>query len=218
MIKAVIFDLDGTLIDGVADLYAAINTLFDEEGIAPIDEASVESFIGDGIAALVERCYRRAGAAPRDFSASVARFKAIYHAEGYLRTKLFPEVEAALRDLSGRHQLGLCTNKDELHSRAILRRCGIADLFRVVVGGDTLSARKPDVRMLLHAAEGCGAGVEEIVYVGDSAVDSTLSAAAGARFFLFAGGRHAPQPSLARDATFSDYAQLPALVSLVDAR
>jgi len=217
VIKAIIFDLDGTLIDGGEDLHAAVNLLFAEEGIAPITLRAVESFIGDGIGALVARSYLHAGVAPEDLAERIEQFKRIYAAQGYPLTRLFPGVFAALRDLASRYQLGLCTNKDQAHARAILQKLGIAEFFSMLVGGDTLSVRKPDPRVLVSAAHGCGAGIDEIIYVGDGSVDAALSKATGAMFFLYAEGYRAePLDALAPAASFSDYAQLPALVRLAE--
>lgn len=217
MIKAIIFDLDGTLIDGAEDLHAAVNLLFAEEGMAPMSKRAVEDFIGDGIAALVARCYLHAGVAPENLAERIEKFKFIYGEQGYPFTRLYPGVFAALRELAGRYKLGLCTNKDEAHARAILQKLGIAEFFGMLVGGDTFSVRKPDPRVLLSTANGCGAGIDEIIYVGDGAVDAALSKAAGATFFLYAEGfRSDPIEVLAPAASFQDYADLPALVRLAE--
>ena len=163
------------------------------------------------------RSYLHAGVAPENLAERIERFKHIYGAQGYPLTRMFPGVFAALRELASRYQLGLCTNKDQVHARAILHKLGIAEFFRVLIGGDTLSVRKPDPRMLLTAAEGCGAGIDEIIYVGDSAVDVALSKATGATFFLFLEGHRAePIEALAHAAVFSDYTELPALVRLAE--
>lgn len=213
MIKAVIFDLDGTLIDGAEDLHAAMNSVLAEDGIAPISLRAVESFIGDGIGALVARSYLHVGIAPADLGARVERFSVIYGAQGYPFTRLFPGVYPALRELSGHYRLGLCTNKAQAHARAILEKLGIAGLFSIVVGGDTLSVRKPDARTLHAAAHGCGAGVDEILYIGDGEVDAALSKACGALFYLFAPEERASSlKTHVHAAEFSDYAHLPALV------
>lgn len=215
MIKAIIFDLDGTLIDGVEDLHAAMNMLLAEQGIASISKEAVESFIGDGIGALVARSYLHAGVTPDDLVARIDRFKAIYAAQGYPLTRLHPGVLAALTELGASHRLGLCTNKDETHARAILEKCGIAHLFSVVVGGNTLSVCKPDPRVLVRTAQGCRAQIDEIIYVGDSKVDVELCRAAGAMFFFFTEGhRSGPFASPIHVASFSDYALLPGLVRL----
>lgn len=217
MIKAIIFDLDGTLIDGAEDLHAAVNALLAENDVAPISKRAVESFIGNGIGTLVARSYLHAGYAPDNLAERIERFKVIYGAQGYPLTRLYPNVFAALRELASTHQLALCTNKDEAHARAILEKFGIAEFFRLVLGGDTLPVRKPDPRVLLSAAQGCGAGVDEIIYIGDGEVDAELSKAASATFILFTEGYRSDSiETLAPAASFSDYIDLPALVRLAE--
>jgi phosphoglycolate phosphatase len=217
MIAAVIFDLDGTLIDGAADLQAAANAVLAEDGLAPIDLATVISFIGNGIPTLTERCYAYRGAVPAELPRRIARFKEIYEQQGHPLTRLMAGVPEALRALAARgYRLGLCTNKDAAPARDILEKLAILDAFDAVIGGDSLPVNKPDPQMLAAAAKGCGTGIARVAYVGDGEVDAAMSAKAGVPFLLFTRGyRKSSVAELAPAAAFADYAELPALVDLL---
>lgn len=218
--KAVIFDLDGTLVDSAADLQAAANRLMRQNGLPELDRATITCFIGNGIARLVERCFAAHGSLPEDLPAQVARFKQYYEAEGHRRTHLMPGAEPALRRLAaGGAALALCTNKDAEMSRAILAKLGIAELFRTVVGGDSGLPKKPDAAPLLACLARCGATPEEALYVGDSETDARTAEAAGLRFLLYTEGyRKVPLAVLRHDAAFSHFATLPGLVAGLPAR
>ena len=212
---AVIFDLDGTLVDSAPDLQAAANGMLREAGLPALDLETVTSFIGNGIAKLVERCFARHGQRPDDLPAQVARFQQLYEAEGHARTSLMPGVEAALRELAGQGALlGLCTNKDTAPASAILRKLGIAPLFHAVIGGDSGLPKKPDPAPLLHCAAKCGAAAENAVFVGDSGIDAETAAAAGLPFLLYTEGYGgAGREAVAPEAAFGRFAMLPGLVA-----
>jgi phosphoglycolate phosphatase len=164
VLRAILFDLDGTLVDSVADLHAAANLLLAERGLPAIDRATLKSFIGNGIAMLVERCLRHHGAALDDRSAAVRRFKQIYERLGHHNTELYEGVASALEQLAKRgYRLALCTNKDTSPSRQILTRLHIEEFFTVVIGGDSLHAVKPDPRLLIAAADGCDATIPKAI-------------------------------------------------------
>jgi phosphoglycolate phosphatase len=213
MIRAILFDLDGTLVDSVADLRAAANILLSERGLPLLDIATVKGFVGNGIAMLVERCLRHSGAGVADLDGAIGRFRRIYDGGGHLHTALFPAAEAALERLSAGYRLGLCTNKDLAPTLAIVRKLGIAGRFASIIGGDSVGAVKPDPRVLQAAAAGCGARLDECLYVGDSEVDAEAARRAGVPFLLFAAGyRKSPIEALAPFASFERFAELPALV------
>ncbi|MBC7767921.1 MAG: HAD-IA family hydrolase [Phycisphaerales bacterium] len=214
MTKAIIFDLDGTLIDGAEDLQAAANALLATDGLAAIDLATIKTFIGNGMGALVERCYALRGASGLDLAVRSQSFTRIYDAQGRPRTRLFPGVQAALERLCAGYRLALCTNKDSAQTLAILRELKLDDVFACVIAGDTLATKKPDPEMLRAAAAGCGAGLRSIVYVGDSEIDAQMCRAAGAAFFLFEGGyRKDSIEAIAPEVSFADYAKLPDLIT-----
>lgn len=211
--KAVLFDLDGTLAHSAPDLHAAGNALLDERGLPPIDLPALIGFVGEGVPKLVARILAHHGA-DADPSA-IDRFRDLYDAEGHARTALYPGVAEALMVLRGRGlRLGVCTNKPERPARELLGLLGAADWFDAVVGGDTLPVRKPDAAPLRLAAERCDADTDSCLYVGDSETDALTAKNAGAPFLLFTNGyRKAPVAEIPHRAAFQAFADLPALVN-----
>ncbi|HSF94530.1 MAG TPA: HAD hydrolase-like protein, partial [Thermohalobaculum sp.] len=115
-LRAVVFDLDGTLVDSAPDLHAAANALLEEMGLQPLMLAEVRGFVGNGIAKLVERCLaaREKPLQARALTDAVTRFKEFYGAAPAALTRPFDGVEAMLGGLTARGLLlGVCTNKPE---------------------------------------------------------------------------------------------------------
>lgn len=213
--KAVIFDLDGTLVDSAADLQAAANRLMRQNDLAELDRATVTTFIGNGIARLVERCFQRNGVVPGDLPSQIARFTQYYAEEEHRRTRFMPGAEAALRRLAAQGlALGLCTNKDTGPTLAILRRLRAEGLFTAVVGGDSGLAKKPDPAPLLACISACGARPEEALYVGDSETDAQTAGFARIPFVLYTEGyRATPCAALPHAASFGHFALLPQVIA-----
>ncbi len=211
---AVIFDLDGTLIDSAPDIHRVANLVLAGEGLGAITLAEARSFVGNGLPVFVTRMLAARGTAPdaARHGRMVARMLALY-AESHDLTRLYPGVRAALDALAAAgHRLGICTNKPEAPARAVLGHFGLDGVFAVVVGGDTLAARKPDPAPLHHAVGRLGGG--PALFVGDSEVDAETAAAAGVPFALFAQGyRKAAIDTLPHQALFRDFAELPALAA-----
>jgi len=219
MIRAVIFDLDGTLVDSAPDLHAAANALLEERNAGPLTLAQVRGFVGNGIPKLVERCLEAVGKSTDGaaLSRAVARFKRIYGANPATLTRPFDGVEEMLGALSARgFLLGVCTNKPEALTRQVLAGVAIDRHLRAVVGGDSTKAMKPDPAPLLHCAGLLGTGSDETLYVGDSEIDAETAVAAGMAFALFSGGyRKRPLDTFEDCFVFHDHA---ALVSHIAAR
>lgn len=211
---AVIFDLDGTLVDSAPDIHAALNLTLAEEAAPPLTLPQVVGFIGNGVPVLIERVMRARGE-PADAARHKDlhdRFMRHYNADPATLTTLYPGVEACLRGLSASGwQIGLCTNKPQGPSREILGSFGLLELFAVVIGGDSLSVKKPDPAPLRAAAAAFDGG--PVLYVGDSEVDAATAAAAGLPFALFTEGyRKTPAQDLPHQALFSHFDALPALL------
>lgn len=213
MSKAVIFDLDGTLIDSAPDIHAAANKVMMHRGIAPFTLEEARSFVGHGALVFIERCLaargRQAETALRD--QLLADFLALYESAVHL-TKLYPGVASCLDTLT-KHAfpMAICTNKPEGPTQAVLSHLGIDQKFEVIIGGDTTPKRKPDPLPLLETIVRMKA--TQVVFVGDSEVDSETARRAGVPFALYTEGyRKTPVDQLHCDAAFKDFAELPALV------
>ncbi len=215
---AVVFDLDGTLIDSAPDIHRVAVQVLAEEGLAPLDLPRVRSFIGNGLPVLVGRLLAAQGLAPDPARQSrmTARFEALY-LDAHALTRPYPGAPEALAALAeAGHALGLCTNKPEAPARAALAAIGLAGRFAAVTGGDTLAARKPDPAPLRHTLTQLGrpAGV----FVGDSEVDAETARAAGCPFLLFTGGYRKSAPGdIPAAARFDRFDDLPGLVARIAA-
>jgi phosphoglycolate phosphatase len=211
---AVIFDLDGTLVDSAPDIHAAVNRLLADLGEGALSAQTVKGFIGNGVPTLVARVLAACGHGPDPARQAEwqAGFLRHYEADSTTLTQLYPGVTEALSALLDQgHQLALCTNKPEGPARHILRAFGLAGFFPVVIGGDSLPQRKPDPAPLLAAADGLAGPV---LFVGDSEVDAETALAAQVPFLLFTEGyRKAPVHALPHAARFDRFSDLPAQVA-----
>jgi phosphoglycolate phosphatase len=172
---AVVFDLDGTLVDSAPDIGTAINKLLREDGRGALDPASVISFVGDGAAQLVQRAFAASGPAPEGaaLDALLARFMVHYHAEPARLTRAYDGVEAVLGELrQAGHRLGVCTNKPDALIASVLEGTGLARHFHAAVGPDKVTRRKPDPAHLRATLDAMGVAPDaHAIMVGDSIND-----------------------------------------------
>lgn len=188
MIKAVLFDLDGTLLDTAPDLAAAANAMLAERGLGPLPILQVRDFIGQGIGPLVWRCLKAAaGTPPEDglFEGALERFGSHYERLNGCAAAPYPGVLEGLEHMR-RAQLRLAcvTNKAMRFTLPLLEKTGLARFFDAVVTSDEAGFRKPHPEIFLHACRRLGAAPSETVVIGDSANDAQGARAAGCRVLL----------------------------------
>ncbi|WP_424976019.1 phosphoglycolate phosphatase [Dinoroseobacter sp. S124A] len=186
--KAVVFDLDGTLVDSAPDMRRAINGMLEERGRRTLTLPEAVSFVGSGARILVQRSLRATGGIA-DEEAGLARFLELYETGVDHETTIYPGVMEMLGDLRAAGlALALCTNKPEGPARVLCDHLGLLPFFPVLVGGDTLPVLKPDPAPLHHAIAGLGVAPEDVLYVGDSSTDYATAQAAGIDFVFVEGG------------------------------
>jgi len=214
-LPAIIFDLDGTLIDSAPDVAAALNRLLVREGRPTVTLAQVQSFVGEGPAPLIERAFAATGAPadPAAVPALIAAYVAFYRAAPADHTVVFPGVREMLAGLAGHTRLGLCTNKPDTMVRPVLEALGLADHFAALVGGD-YPRRKPDGDHLRETLRRMGVGDGPAVMVGDSPTDVAAARDAGLPVVVVDFGySRIPVTELGADRVLSDFAALPAVVA-----
>jgi phosphoglycolate phosphatase len=183
--RAVLFDLDGTLVDSAADIAEALNDLLAEEGRAPCSLAEVKRMVGEGVVRLMEKAFREAdGAAER-----AERFMEIYSPRSARLTVPVEGAFAALDHFKGLGvPLAVCTNKPDDAAREILDSLGLLPYFREIIGGTSGLPRKPDPATLLEAARRLGAEPAHTLMVGDSLPDVSAARAAGMKVVVVDSG------------------------------
>jgi phosphoglycolate phosphatase len=218
VIRAVLIDLDGTLLDTAGDLAAAANRMLAALEMPPRTRAEVSTYVGKGIVRLVERCLtgdleRRAD--PQLLTHAVDLFSRAYDEESGLHSSVFPGVVEGLDAFAGnRLRLACVTNKAQRFTLPLLERMGLADRFEAVVCGDMVARGKPDPLPYLYACERLGVRPEEAIVVGDSENDVIAARAAGIAVVCVAYGYTEGKPveSLGADAVIADLRALPELL------
>lgn len=200
------FDLDGTLIDSLPHIHAALSAGLTDRGLPTIPLETMRDFVGKGLANLIARVLDHLGRPPEDHAALSERVLYHYLAIPSDPACVYPGARDALQTLkdSG-HHLAICTNKPFQAALVALHQTQLLDLFDLVIGGDSLPNTKPHPQML----QACVADA----FVGDSEVDAETADAGGVPFLLFTKGyRKGPITAMTHRATFDRHAQLPTLV------
>src|SRR3954465_12463622 len=166
--RAVLFDLDGTLVDSYAALAEAVNFARREHGLPDLSAARIRDFVGDGLDTMLRRAFNA-----KDVPRSVKdAFESRYDEICCEASTILTDVESTLGTL---HELGVamaaCTNKPRSFSKKILTFLNLAPYFRAIVGPDLAGARKPDAQHVLHTLEATSCAAAYALFVGDMPID-----------------------------------------------
>lgn len=191
-VGAVLFDLDGTLVDSVPDLADAVNATLAALGHGPLPEDEVAHYLGRGVDALLHRALTRSfdgTVEPARLARARALFDPAYARLNGHRSTVYPGVADGLAGLETRgFALGCVTNKPHAAAVALLGHFDLLRYFDVVIGGDSLPERKPRPEPLWAAAAGLGVPATHCLVVGDSANDAEAARAAGMPVVLMTYG------------------------------
>jgi len=190
MSPTLLLDLDGTLVDSVPDIVAALNRMGAARGFAPFDRAEIVPMVGDGTLSLLEKAFA-ARNTPFD-DAVEAPYVADYTAHSTVETKVFPDVIETLRRFADAGwKLAVCTNKPVAPTHAVLAALGLTPFLSAIGGGDSFPTRKPDPGHVLGTLELAGGRADAAVMVGDHHND-VLSATGAHVPCIFAAWGYGP--------------------------
>jgi phosphoglycolate phosphatase len=182
-IAAVMIDLDGTLLDTIADLAAATERMLVALGLRACTLEQIRTFVGKGIPNLVERCLQASVGGTRAVALqaeALTLFQDIYFEESGRRAAVYPGVIEGLEQLRGmRLRLACVTNKAGRFTLPLLQQKGLARYFELVVSGDTLARKKPDPMQLRHICAAFALAPHAVPLIGDSLNDALAARAAG---------------------------------------
>jgi phosphoglycolate phosphatase len=188
MIEAILFDLDGTLIDTAADMGGALNNLLIEENLEPLPLATIRPLVSQG-GLVLTRLGFAGKVAEQEIEPLRQRFLQHYHANVADESKLFDGYAEILDQLEARSiPWGIVTNKPEWLTHPLLEQLGLAQRTGVVIGGDTLKQRKPHPLPLQVAAERLRVSCNNCIYVGDDERDIIAGKAANMKTLVAAYG------------------------------
>jgi len=206
--RFVVFDLDGTLIDGYAAIAEALGYALKRLHRPPLPAREVRAMVGHGLERLLEDAVGPALAAE-----GVRLFRERYPEVAITGTSLMPGVTEVLADLDQRgHAMAVASNKPARYSRIILDAKGVGRYFREIGGPDAETPPKPDPTMLRRLMAGAGATPAGTVVVGDMEIDAAMARAAGCDVLLVPRGSRTREELLAmgEDGLLEDLADLPA--------
>lgn len=217
MQRTLVLDLDGTIVDSVPDLAAAINRLMAGRGHAPFTRPEVAAMVGDGAAVLVARAFAARGGAPD--AAALPDFLVDYTAHAAELTEPYPGVRETLAQLAeAGWRLAVCTNKPEAAARVLLDGLGLAGHFAALGGGDSFPVRKPDPGHLLATLAAAGGEPAAAVMAGDHHNDILAAHGAGMPAIFCAWGYGPAETGAHAEATALEFSALPALADRLAAR
>ncbi len=217
MPPALIFDLDGTLVDTAPDLLGALNAILVREGRREVDHADLRHLVGYGARTMLSEAFTMTGG-PIDetrLPRLIDDYIAHYREHVAVASRPFPGVEETLVALRARGvKLGVLTNKPQELTDLLLPALGLDAYFDAIHGAGRYSYNKPDARVLHHVVDELGGG--PALMIGDSITDVQTARAANMKVILVSFG-YTPEPAhtLGADAVVDRFADIPATVAML---
>jgi phosphoglycolate phosphatase len=213
--RAVVFDLDGTLIDSAADIRTGLNAILTANGLPELTLPETIGLIGQGPQRLIERAFAFRGEAlgQHQLHELTQRFIAAYEQHPAPVTRAFPGAREVIAELRHGARIGICTNKPMQLARQALARCGLDSHLDGLIASDSGFGRKPDAGPVRALLQQLGALPSEVLYVGDSEIDVAAARAAGVKVAVVSFG-YADRPAerLGADAVVGAFAELPGVI------
>ncbi len=214
---AVLFDLDGTLVETAPDLADALNHTLRSAGLPTVSLADVRPMIGDGARRMLQRGIAGTGrqASEAEMDRWFEQLLGYYSDHIADQSRPFAGVVDQLERLQAAGiKLGVCTNKPVRLSERLLQLLGLADYFGAVLGGDSLVVRKPHAEHVLATLAAIDAAPDRAVLIGDSANDVNAARNAGLPVVVVSFGyTEIPARELAADAVIDHFDELPAALA-----
>ncbi len=216
---ALIFDLDGTLVDTAPDLLNALNAVLLREHRRPMNEKDLPQLVGHGARAMLAAALARSGGPLPEARMAELTDDYIAHYRAHIadRSRPFPQVEATLNQfVADGARLGVLTNKPQELAEPLLAALGLTRYFKAIHGAGRFSYSKPDARVFAHVVEELGGTGAGAIMIGDSTTDAATARAAQVPFILMSYG-YTPDPveTLGADAITGNFAELPQLVARI---
>lgn len=210
--RAVVFDLDGTLVDTLPDLHEALVRALADEGLPAVPPRVVRASLHGGLETSAAAALAWLRVLPDGHGGLIDAYRRHYDAIAGASSRVYDGVVEMLTALRGAGTaLAVCTNKTSGAAAELLCGLGLMDFFNAVVGGDTCARRKPDPMPLRWAIRRLGLSAESVLFVGDSIVDYQCARAAGVAFKLYRGGYGAEEVLRHRGVdVIESYRRLPA--------
>jgi len=203
-IKAVAFDLDGTLVETLPDLHESASRMLAQIGRPPVSESVVRAYVGDGVDRLVKRLLSGTPDGEPDaasFENAAQDFRSHYAAVLTRASHPFAGATSVLESLRGRgFKLACVTNKPACFTEPLLQRLGLTGYLDLVLSGDSLARKKPDPLPLIKTCEALGVEPSRTLMIGDSSNDARAARAAGCPVVLVSYGYNHGEPVHAVDA------------------
>lgn len=184
-LKAVVFDLDGTLVDTIPDVHIALNSMLATYGLKGIERSAIYSLIGNGAKAMVKKAFslNEQNLNESDAEAATKIYLNYYRAKPVVETKIYPGVVPILKQfIKAKIKLAICTNKPGVMANIVLQRLNLNNYFEIIVAGDEVKKPKPHADHINIILENMKVKPEAAAMVGDSDIDLQCAQNAGIEF------------------------------------